>query len=34
MEARINNKYWIVERNNAEGDFKKCCDFLLGLYKN
>jgi hypothetical protein len=31
LEARINNKYWIVERNNAEGNFKKCCDYLLSL---
>ncbi|MEO8511991.1 MAG: hypothetical protein ABI543_00395 [Ignavibacteria bacterium] len=31
LEARINNKYWIVERNNADGNFKKCCDYLLGL---
>ena len=31
LEGRVNNKYWIVERNNASGSFKKCCDYLLGL---
>jgi len=31
MESRVGLKYHIVERPDAGGEFRKCCDFLLGL---
>lgn len=31
LEARIGGSYHIVERPDASGDFRKCCDMLLGL---
>ncbi len=31
MEARIGGSYHIVERPDASGDFRKCCDLLIGL---
>lgn len=31
LEGRVNNKYWLVDRINSDGEFKKCCDYLIGL---
>jgi hypothetical protein len=33
LEARINNKYWLVDKIDAGDDFRKCCDYLVGLKK-
>jgi hypothetical protein len=33
LEARINNKYWLVDKIDAGGDFRKCCDYLVELKK-
>jgi hypothetical protein len=34
LEARTGGNYHIVERPDANGEFRKCCDNLLGLSSN
>ena len=29
LEAKIGNKYWLVDRSNPVGKFKKCCDYMM-----
>lgn len=31
LEARVNGKYWLVDKIDAGGEFRKCCDYLLEL---